>query len=296
VRPPRVRPPTATTSTRYAALFAASLLACSEAPPNPNAPCNSPGERRVVVLTTFGFARANAMRGDVVEGFDLDSHVSAAGDRVGCRQGDFTSPEGARGVDNQIARLLPIVDSMTGGAFDGLIQSSVNNGQLLVAVQLDGVDDLREDACVTLTFYRVVGMPFVGGDMRIDPDQTFDVDRAHPPARVPARIRAGVLETDSFELPFPVAALDARFTLDLHGARVRARVHADGSLTGVVGGGIVVQTFGETIQRFGIGAELQRIFLTTLRLMADLAPDSAGTCQQISVGLRFESRPAFINP
>jgi hypothetical protein len=36
-----------------------------------------------------------------------------------------------------------VVDSMTGGAFDGLIQAAVNNGQLLVAVTLDGVDDLR---------------------------------------------------------------------------------------------------------------------------------------------------------
>ena len=279
-----------------AALLAALLAACGATPDDPRAPCSSPGERRAVVLTTFAFERVDPARGDVVEGFDLDGHVSAAGDRAGCRQGDFTSPAGVRGVDNQVARLLPIVDSMTGGAFDGLIQSSVNSGQLLAAVALDGVDSLRDDDCVTLTFYRVTGMPFVGGDMRIDPDQTFDVDRAHPPARVPARIRGGVLSTDAFELPFPVAALDARFTLDLRGARVRARVMPDGSLTGVVGGGIVVQTFGETIERFGIGAELQRILLTTLRLMADLAPDAGGTCRQISVGLRFEARPAFINP
>jgi len=291
-----VSPSTAAPLTRRAALLAASLLACSEAPEVARPPCSSPGAHRAVVLTTFAFTRADPARGDVVDGFDLDGHVSAAGDRVGCRQGDFTSPEGARGVDNQIARLLPIVDSMTGGAFDGLIQSSVNNGQLLVAVAMDGVDDPRDDDCVTLTFYRVVGVPFVGSDLRIDADQTFDVDRAHPPARVPARIRGGVIETDVFELPFPVAALDARFTLDLHGARVRARLGADGSLSGVVGGGIVVQTFGEKIQRFGIGAELQRIFLTTLRLMADLAPDAGGTCQQISVGLRFEARPAFVNP
>ncbi len=282
------------------ALLAVLLAACGEAPADlpaaPRAPCDSPGERRAVVLTTFAFERFDAARGNVVDGFDLDGNVSAAGDWVGCRQGDFTSPEGARGVDNQVARLLPIVDSMTGGAFDGLIQSSVNSGQLLAAVALDGVDSLRDDNCVTLTFYRVTGTPFVGGDMRIDPDQTFDVDRAHPPARVPARIRGGVLSTDAFELPFPVAALDARFTLDLHGARLRARVLPDGSLAGVVGGGIVVQTFGEKITRFGIGEGLQRVFLTTLRLMADLAPDVNGACQQISVGLRFEARPAFINP
>jgi hypothetical protein len=204
---------------------------------------------------------------------------------------------GARGVDNQVARLLPIVDSMTGGAFDGLIQSSVNSGQLLAAVALDGVDSLRDDDCVTLTFYRVTGMPFVGGDMRIDPDQTFDVDRAHPPARVPARIRGGVLSTDAFELPFPVAALDARFTLDLHGARLRARVLPDGSLDGRRRRrhrGADLR--GEDRRASASARSLQRVFLTTLRLMADLAPDANGACRQISVGLRFEARPAFINP
>lgn len=283
---------------RTLAAVSALLVAasCGEAPEAPRAPCSSPGARRAVVLSAFAFARADPMRGDVVDGFDLDGHVSAGGDLVGCRQGDFTSPEGARGVDNQIARLLPIVDGMTGGAFDGLIQASINNGQLLVAVALDGVDDPRDDGCVTLTFYRVTGMPFVGGDMRIDPDQTFDVDRAQSPTRVLARIRGGVLETDAFDLPLPVAALDARFILPLHGARVRARVAPDGALAGVMGGGIVVETFGAEIQRYGIGAELQRVFLTTLRLMADLAPDEGGVCRQISVGLRFESRPAFVNP
>lgn len=278
------------------ALLAGLGVACGEAPDPAAPPCDSPGRRRAAVLSSFAFVRADAAAGSRVEGFDLDGRVSAAGEVAGCRQGDFVSPDGTRGIDNQVARLLPIVDAMTGGAFDGLIQSSVNNGQLLVALTLDGLDDLRDDPCVTLTFHRVTGMPFVGGDMRIDPDQTFDVDRAHPPTRVAARLRGGVVETDPFELPLPIAALDARFTLVLHGARVRLRLAPDGGLAGVVGGGIVVETFGEEIQRYGIGAELQRIFLTTLRLMADLAPDAGGVCRQISAGLRVEARPAFLNP
>lgn len=262
----------------------------------PLAACDSPGRQRAVVLVSYGFVRADPMRGNVVDGFDLDGRTSAAGDPAGCRHADFVSPEGTPGVDNQVARLLPVVDSMTGGAFDGLIQAAVNNGQLLVAVTLDGVDDLQNDACVRLSFQRVQGVPFVGSDMRLDPGQTFDLSREEPVTRVTGRIRDGVLEAGPFELPFPFAALDARFVLDLHGARVRARVGADGSLTGVIGAGLSWREFGETVTRYGIGAGLQSMLLGALRLFADLAPDDGGMCQQISVGMRFDARPAFVNP
>jgi hypothetical protein len=277
--------------------MSSALTSCADEPaPAPLAPCSSPGALRSVVLSTFSFTRADPARGDVVDGFDLDDHASEAGDPVGCRQADFTSPEGERGVDNQIARLLPIVDSMTGGAFDGLIQGAVNNGQLLVAVSLDGVDDLRDDACVSVSFQRVAGSPFVGSDMRIVPDQTFDRDRGHPITQARARIRGGVLETEPFDLPLPVAALDARFTLNIRGAHVRARVGSDGSLTGVVGGGLSVSEFGDIIRTLGIGDAKRNAFNGALRIFADLGPDAAGACQQISLGMRFEARPAFVNP
>jgi hypothetical protein len=248
------------------------------------------------VLVSYGFVRVDPMRAGVADGFDLDGHRSVMGDPEGCRHADFTSPDGVPGVDNQVARLLPVVDSMTGGAFDGLIQAAVNNGQLLVAVTLDGVDDLRDDACVTLTFQRVQGTPFVGSDMRLDTGQTFDLTRDEPITRTPGRIRGGVIEAGPFDLPLPFAALDARFIVDLRGARVRAQLRPDGSFSGVIGAGISWQEFGDTVSRYGIGAELQRSLTGALRLFADLAPDAEGVCRQISVGMRFDARPAFVNP
>ncbi|MCA9638968.1 MAG: hypothetical protein KC420_23230, partial [Myxococcales bacterium] len=113
--------------------------------PRPLAACDSPGTTRSMVLSTFGFVRPDAMRGNRVDGFDLDDRVSTAGDAEGCRHADFTSPDGITGIDNQLARLLPVVDMMTGGAVDGLVQAAVNNGQLLIAITLDGVDDTRND-------------------------------------------------------------------------------------------------------------------------------------------------------
>lgn len=260
------------------------------------AACDSAGRQRSAVLASFLFTRADASRGNVVDGFDLDDYVSSAGDIMGCRQADFTAPNGTRGIDNQIARLLPVVDSMTGGAFDGLIQAAVNNGQLLVAITLDRVDDLRDDQCVTLSFQRVAGMPFVGSDMRIDPGQTFDLQREQPVSRVEGRIRGGVLEAGPFTLALPITALDARFIITLHNARFRATVRPDGGLSGIVAGGVSVAEFSETIRGLTIRPEEMAAFTGALRLFADLAPDDGGMCQQISVGMRFDARPAFVNP
>jgi hypothetical protein len=136
----------------------------------------------------------------------------------------------------------------------------------------------------------------VGSDMRLDPGQTFDVAREDPPTRTTARIRNGVIEAGPFDLPLPFAALDARFILDLRGARIRATVRPDGSLAGIIGGGVPAVPFGETLIRYGIGADLQQTLVGTLRLFSDLAPNDSGMCTQISAGLRFETRTAFVNP
>lgn len=264
--------------------------------PRPLAACDSPGRSRSMVLSTYGFIRPDPMRSTVADGFDLDGRVSTAGDAQGCRQSDFTSPDGTPGIDNQVARLLPVVDMMTGGAVDGLVQAAVNNGQLLIAITLDGLDDPQNDQCVNVTVQRVQGMPFVGSDMRLDPGQTFDVAREDPPTRTTARIRNGVIEAGPFDLPLPFAALDARFILDLRGARIRAAMRPDGSLSGIIGGGVPAVPFGETLIRYGIGADLQQTLVGTLRLFSDLAPNDSGMCTQISAGLRFETRTAFVNP
>lgn len=249
-----------------------------------------------MVLASYGFVRPDAMRGNSVEGFNLDGRVSAASDIEGCRQSDFTDASGVQGIDNQLARLLPVVDMMTGGAIDGLVQAAVNNGQLLISVTLEGLDDTRDDQCVSLVFQSVQGMPFVGSDMRIDPGQTFDLARGEMPTRTSARIRNGVLEAGPFDLPLPFAALDARFILDLRGARIRAVARPDGSLSGIIGGSIPSVPLGETLIRYGIGAGLQQTLVGTLRLFSDIAPDANGMCTQISAGLRFDTRAAFVNP
>ncbi len=268
---------------------AADAATCTVAP-------DAGAQSGAYIVVSFGFVRPDTMRMGAVDGFDIDGRVSASGDQESCRQADFVSPEGVPGVDNQLARLIPIVDSMTGGALDPAIQEAVNNGQLLLAIALEGLDDRRNDDCVALSFQRVNGMAYVGGDRRIDPGQTFDRVRDVLPSRVMARVRNGVLEAGPFTLAVPIAILDARFTLNLYRARVRGRLEEDGSIRGVFGGGISLVEFHATIRTLTVSQGQMATFINATSLFADLDVGEDGRCRQLSAALNFTARPAFVNP
>lgn len=293
----------------WAALAAAATLALAGCPGRPDrhgdaageggaedAACVPPEHERTAVISRFGFVRQDPMMPGVVDGFDLDDHVSRAGDPRSCRHEDLVSPDGTPGINNQLAQLLPIVDSMTGGVIDSAIQTAINNGQLLITLSVEDLDDLCHDDQVTLVFQRVSGMPFIGADMMLDPGQTFDLQRDDPVTRVPARVTDGVLEAGPFTLPLPIAVLDASFTLNLYSTRVRARLTDDGGMDGLIGGGIARDEFLEHVHTFNIPMSLMTAVESALTLFADLDRNASGQCAQVSAALRFSARSAFVNP
>jgi len=280
-------------------LLALSLGCGGDAEPPAAAPagltCGVPKDSRSVVVARFSFVRADPMRAGVADGFDLDDTASTGGGTTGCGRADFTSPDGARGVDNQLSQLIPAVDAMTAGALDGAIQGAVNNGQLLVALTFEGLDSRCDDPDVTVVLRRVAGVPFVGSDMLVDPGQTFDVMRDQPVTRARGRVRGGVLTIDRTDIPLPVAVFGVRFVLNLYGARMRLRF-TEGGAEGVIGGGISVEEFTREVNTFEIPSALQTLVGTTLRLTADLAPGDDGRCRQVSAAMSLLTRPVFVNP
>jgi hypothetical protein len=284
------------------ALALAALSACSD-PPATTVDAGGPlgdsaapercagGVSRGTVITRLVFARE---RMGVSEGFDLDGRDTPMGDMPSCFRPDYVSPEGVRGVDNQLSQLAALLDLQTQGAVDGLIQAAVNNGQLLMAITLEGVDDEREDPCVDMIFQRVQGVPTVGSDGVLDPWQSYDPIPDTPVTRARATIRGGVLEAGPFEGSVAVAVLDARFVLDLHGARLRARLGKDGALTGVLGGGMSVAQLSEIVGTLTIPMEFMNLARSYLRTIADLDRRD-GRCQQFSAALSITGRAAFVN-
>jgi len=109
-------------------------------------------------------------QGNVSYGLNLDGKVDA---------NDFTSPEGEKGIDNQLYRVIGCIGHYrTGGTinhFENLFMRSYNDDRILL--ELTGVDDLTNDDDVTVTTYRgsngllqdATGEAFIpGGTQRVD--------------------------------------------------------------------------------------------------------------------------------
>lgn len=258
------------------------------------AQCAPTRREQSIVVTRMRFVKAS--RPGVSEGFDLDGRVSDAGDASTCRRADFTSPDGTAGVDNQLSILVPVLESQTAGGLDAVLQAAINSGQLMLSISLDGLDDRRDDPCVRVRFRQLQGVPFVGSDQRIDPGQTFSVNREQPVSEVVGRLRNGVLEAGPFDIAVPVAVLEARFTLHFRGARLRLRWHDDDTFEALLGGAIDAQELITVVQPLGIPDSLRSLVGQVVRSISDMRPDANGQCQAFSGVIAVEGRSAFVEP
>jgi hypothetical protein len=255
-----------------------------------------PGTPRSFVITNLGFTRVDPET-QAAPGFDVDGVVSDGSDAASCYKKDFTSPEGTPGIDNQLAALIPDVEAILGNAVDGLIQGAINNGDLLIVLDVTGADNLQDDPCVDLTVRTVLGKPTLGTDGVIEAYQTYDPDPEGEVSRATqGKIEDGVLTIGPFELAIPIAIFDVAFTIHVHDALVRLGVGAEDGIPkeGMLGGGVVGQ---EIIDGVKDGAGVYKyipVLTVVMKGSTDLARDAEGTCQQISAGLRITAAEAFV--
>jgi len=285
-----------------AALAAAVLLAScgNDIPVNAEGPNTEPGspvtgETRLTVIDVISFTREDPI--GVAPGFDIDDKVSPPGDDASCGHGDFTSPDGEPGVDNQLALITPLFDTVGIGAVEGFVQAAVEEGGLLIMWHVEGIDDLVNDPEVTVTLRFGQGNPLLGTDGVLLSGQTFHPDPESPNLTIPsARIEDGVLITGSFHAGLPIVVFEVLYILDMMDARMRAELTYDGGLTnGVLGGRVSIANLMEIAER----AELESggiIDAVTLILggMGDMSPDEDGECQDLSAALTFSAVSAFL--
>lgn len=255
-----------------------------------------PGKTQTFVVSTLAFTRVDAETGRA-PGFDLDGVISDGNDEGSCFKKDFTSPEGQEGIDNQIATFVPELEAILGDAVDGLVQGAINNGELLIMLQVDGVQDLQNDECVDLRVSLGEGTPSLGTTGIIEAYQTFDPD---PSGEVSVgrrgKIEGGELTIGPFDLAVPIAIFDVAFTMHVYDAYLRLTVDAeDGTLKGGhLGGGIIPQEVLDGVKDGGGVAQYLPILSVVLNQSTDLAPDAEGTCQQVSVALQLSAVEAFL--
>jgi hypothetical protein len=253
------------------------------------------GETYAAITTKLGFARA--VSATVAPGFDLDGRTSDGSDMLSCGKKDFTDPEGRIGVDNQLAPLVPEVEKFVGDAIDGLLQGSINDGQLVILMEMENVDDFKNDSCVNLAVQvGVKKRPTLGTDGVIEAYQTFEPDGTAQRSYVAnARIENGVLETGPFALAIPLAIFDVAFTLNVQDARFRFSIDEQQRFSGHLGGGVLPQ---EIIDGVSDGDGLEDL-LPQIKLLLDANTDLAynedtGKCEQLSATLDVQAVPAFI--
>jgi hypothetical protein len=234
-------------------------------------------------------------------GFNLDKMVSDGSDEVSCNILDFTDPkDGTPGIDNQFAGLWKVIVDVVGDAVEGLLQGVINDGSLLMIFEMEGVEDMKNDACITINLFNGAGKPDLTTENKIAPNQTFDRKVNSPFSKATnGKIKDGIVTAGPFEAVVPIAIFQVFFDLRIHDAYIRAKLNEDGTMTGMIGGGVEVEQIleiGAQAAAMDSNASVINSFLPNFVWRnSDLAynPED-GKCHQLSSVLTFETTPAFV--
>lgn len=285
-------------------LVAIALAALCTGCTDDAATCSESGGAKGSVITFATFARQSVDEEGVAEGVDIDGLDSVSSQLDGCYTNDFVSPDGRRGIDNQLATLIPLIEDFVGSEnIDALLEAAIANGQLLLVMNVEGVDDPHDDSCVDVSIGAGSGTPFLDSQGDYVKYQTFGYDRETAPvSTLPnGRIEDGVLYAGPADVVLPVRILDAEFNLNLRGARFRMDITHDEigggfSLAGYGGGGLEVAELGDIVAGLNIGDDIIGAVVPLLNNLTDLANNERGECTQLSAALRIATTPAFVDP
>lgn len=243
------------------------------------------------LVTRFEFVGAG--EGGRTEGFNVDGLVSTASDPGGCRKADVVGPDGTEGVDNQFATLLPALSTI-GVDLDSLINQRVLEGTLLLVVRMNG----SFSDCEGLTFQRGAGPVLFDADGSLTSHQTLDLEEGATVSTTTAcdfdAACGGTAGGDSLVLEFLFISSEIR--LEFIAWQSAFQVDANGSLQGLLGGAVTLDSVNEIVGNLG-GCGDERIREAIEPLIpraADVFPDETGTCQALSGALRIEAVPVYL--
>lgn len=225
-------------------------------------------------------------QGKISYGLNLDGKVGAE---------DFVSPQGEQGIDNQFYRAIACVDSFRiGGSlynFENTFLQQYPDSRLLI--ELTEVDDLVNDADVTVTTYRGMnsllgdasGKSYLPGgtqrvDMRWSKDYVF---------KLKGRIVDGVLSTEPIDWAMVPWAMTANVTAfqEFRGMRLKMKVTAERA-EGIMAGYVDVQRWHHALNtnlsthHQSYGRVSSPSVVAALQRLADGYPDESGTHTAIS--------------
>lgn len=257
-----------------------------------------------------------APAGGRAPGFNVDGIDSGEGSSeldATCEelQTDYASTTDANhvGVDNALATLVPTIGSLvadscpggqTEGCIDNLLAEQLQEGALLLLMEVSGINDFSYDQDVQLSLY-LGAVPagaeiMVGADGSLAAGQTLDTEMALG-TPVTGDILNGRLRANAATLPLNIDAGDFALTLTIANPEIRFDISETAGLAnGAIGGVITVQSIIDLAAEIMPGIE--ETVRSVIESVADVGPMAGMTdvCESLSVGIAFSAVDTTRNP
>lgn len=245
------------------------------------------------------------VEGEKAYGMDLDGKDGVATGKS-CPHQEFTGLDGTPGVDNQLYRLLGCVYGFRSyGQFEANEnENRKSNGKGMTLIEVNDVDDLRNDPQVSVTIYRAIDQYTLDGSGKFLPYGSYRIDSANGKPRYSSTLRGkiidGVLVTESGDVNLPFYGNYTYMNRLLRDMRLRLKISDDGSSAeGMAAGYLGVDQL--TFYVGGLGpiqssapANCPSIYVAAHEV-ADGHPDpKTGQCTTLSSAYNFKAVAAFI--
>jgi len=236
-----------------------------------------------------------------VRGFDLDGLIDGGTEPGTCLHDDFDAPDGTPGIDYGLWSFLRQFEPMRQNQLiDSVISSAVKNGEMSIAMELGGVDDMVNDDEVTVQIFSTQDSPLVGTDGQVLPNGTLAV---HPDATYHSTIATGsivdgVLVAGPFDvsLKFNIQIVDADMQLTDNWIRLTlGNGTASGILSGHWSAAQIDEIIGTATTQNGNAAGFDYTEFSTAMEAADAGYDEeSGECTSFTTIFRLEAVSAFL--
>lgn len=240
----------------------------------------------------------------VAFGIDLDGNDGRGAVAKGTRRhGNFTSPDGRTGIDNQFLRVWGCVTGYRGkrGYNNQTPNARRADGNITTLIEVSDIDDPQNDDTVYVSLIHSMDKPIKDNSGKtFIPNYTFrptnDPNFALYNVRIKARIKDGVVISDV--VPRYVYNPGQGATTTLYQARIRLEPQPDGSMRGFLAGyqdwrrAAMFSGYSEGLFNF----QAPGVYYSLKRNADGLKDPVTGEYNGISTVLEIDTVPAFLTP
>ena len=107
--------------------------------------CNEEGPVKVYAVHHMNFAEVSE---GITAGFNVDQNVSMSGDSTSCGHADFIGLDGAMGIDNQFAAVIPLLNPFLAQPLNEALTRTIQEKAFIIIIEILGIDDEMNDGLI----------------------------------------------------------------------------------------------------------------------------------------------------